>query len=169
MGRTPGLGLRRLCAIASALFWRHWRAGQAETARHVHLVGKSRRCTAVCPCDCRLQSNRCRAELYGLGLSAVPLFISEDDESGRGERPTARRATYRLAPGPRGAAAGHTARHLGSLAGAGVSPYDHCATALPRRPSVCACGREPLLLVPGLLFVRSQDGLDDGQSAEPEV
>src|SRR5262245_36586209 len=153
MGRVPGLDLWRVCAIAGALFWRHWCAGQAETARHVHLDSKSRRCPAVYRCDRCLQSNRCRAELYGLGLSAVPLLISEDDEPGRGERPTARRATHRLAPGPRGAAAGHTARHLGSLAGAGVSPYDHCAAALPRRPSVCACWREPLLLVPWLLFV----------------
>src|SRR5262249_878798 len=153
MGRATGLGLWRVCAIAGALFWRHWRAGQAETARHVHLVGKSRRCTAVCPCDCRFQSNRCRAELYGLGVSTVSLLISEDDKPRWGERPTARRATHHLAPGPRGAAAGHTTRHLGSLAGAGVSPYDHCAAALPRRPSVCACGRKPLLLVPGLLFV----------------
>src|SRR5215471_4399999 len=153
MGRATGLGLWRVCAIAGALFWRHWRAGQAETARHVHLDSKSRGCTAICPCDCRLQSDRCRAELYGLGLSAIPLLISEDDEPGRGERPTARRTAHRLAPGPRGAAASYTARHLGSLAGAGVSSYDHCAAALPCRPGVRACWREPLLLVPWLLFV----------------
>ena len=47
--------------------------------------------------------------------------------------------------------------------------HHHRAAALPDRPVLRARGGQPLLLVPGLLLVRGQDGVADRQGPRPQV
>src|SRR4030095_533819 len=63
----------------------------------------------------------------------------------------------------------HPARHLGSPSTERLPHHHDRAAALPHRSVVCARGREPLLLVPRGLFLRSHDRVEDGQAAKPEI